>query len=252
MDIKDSLCIDKVYVLSVKSFSDRITHIKNELTKHNLEFEFIFDYDIDEINLPDFSKKNVLIEDNLQNAHKSLLLKHIKAWENCVQNNYKNILILEDDVLLDKNFSNTLKKIIHRSSYLTPGYLIFLSGRDTRVPKEFLLSNDLLFRHPIATADGYITDFHACIKRLAWLSNNKVNLPADHLIKKIDENLEISQYWSTKTLVEQGSVFGLFPSTLDRNRQKHTLLYNFLRYYMKIFTRRFLKKIALKVTFKKI
>ena len=49
--------VDKVYVLSVKSFKDRIQHIKEEMGKHNIEFEFIFDYDIPELT-PAILKKN--------------------------------------------------------------------------------------------------------------------------------------------------------------------------------------------------
>ena len=36
---------DKVYVISVRSFTDRISHVTNQLSKHKIEFEFIFDTD---------------------------------------------------------------------------------------------------------------------------------------------------------------------------------------------------------------
>ena len=49
--------VDKVYVLSVKSFKDRIQHIKEEMGRHNIQFEFIFDYDIPELT-PAILKKN--------------------------------------------------------------------------------------------------------------------------------------------------------------------------------------------------
>ena len=42
--------VDKVYVLSVKSFKDRIRHVKEEMAKHNIKFEFIFDiYEADKL-----------------------------------------------------------------------------------------------------------------------------------------------------------------------------------------------------------
>ena len=49
--------VDKVYVLSVKSFKDRIRHVKEEMAKHNIKFEFVFDYDIPELT-PNLLKKN--------------------------------------------------------------------------------------------------------------------------------------------------------------------------------------------------
>ncbi len=41
--------IDAVYVLSVKKFTDRISHIQQELAKHQISFEFIFAYDLGSI-----------------------------------------------------------------------------------------------------------------------------------------------------------------------------------------------------------
>ena len=41
--------IDQVYVLSVKSFKDRISHIQDQMTYFGIPFPFIFDYDIPEL-----------------------------------------------------------------------------------------------------------------------------------------------------------------------------------------------------------
>ena len=242
---------DKVYVISVRSFTDRIAHVTNQLSKHKIEFEFIFDTDAN-------TQSHNLIpplkfrEDELSFAHRDLILKHIQAWKNCIQNKYKSVLILEDDVILRDDFGIQIEKVYRKINFLTEGYLIFLSGRDTRVPKEFLMSNDILFKNKIPTADGYITDFNACQKRLNWLKDHLISKPADHLINQIDNDCNISQYWSRKYLVEQGSVYGLFSSTLDANRMKKPLFVNYLRYYLKILMRRTIPLMILKLTFYKI
>lgn len=238
-------------MLSVSSFSERIAHIKNEMGKHKLKFEFIFNNSIEQINQDENLQKKFGAS-NLSLAHKSLILKHIEAWENCVNNNYQRILVLEDDIILNDRFSTLLFRIIRKSSFLNSGYLIFLSGRDTRVPKEFLLSNDILFKLQIPTADGYITDLCACKKRLEWLKINLISLPADHLINQIHCQKNIQTYWSRDNLIEQGSVLGLFRSTLDCKRRSHTTIYNIIRYYLKIFTRRILRKIFYQIIMKKI
>lgn len=251
LDIKHIPGIDKVYVLSVESFTNRIAHIRKLFNKYNLEFEFIFDHDIDQIHHNQLIQKKFSSSD-LQLAHKSLILKHIKAWENCVLHNYKQILVLEDDVIFKKNFLDAIEKIVKKTAFLLPGYLIFLSGRDTKVSNEFLLSNDLLFKKEIPTADGYITDLYACKKRLDWLDNNQISLPADHLINLIHSQTGICTYWSREYLIEQGSVFGLFESTLDKKRQKKSYFFNYFRYFLKIFTRRILLTAILKIFLKKI
>jgi glycosyl transferase family 25 len=229
--------IDAVYVLSVKKFTDRITHIQNELAKHHISFEFIFEYDLDSID-PLLEKKTFGAQPNIEPPQRSLVLKHISAWKKCLENNYKNILVFEDDVILHQFFNQEIDLVMKDIARKDPSYLIFLGGADTRVPKEYFLSKERVIKNSIATADGYITDNAACQKRLVWLQSNQVRLPADHLLKEIDQQEKIIQYWSCKPLVQQGSVFGMFTSTLDGNRKKKSNLYNLLRYRFKIITRR--------------
>jgi glycosyl transferase, family 25 len=229
--------IDAVYVLSVKKFADRIAHIQNELAKHHISFEFIFEYDLGSID-PLLEKKTFGPQPNIEPPQRSLVLKHISAWQKCVENQYKNILVFEDDVILHQFFNQEIDLVMKDIAKKDPSYLIFLGGADTRVPKEYFLSKEKIVKNPIATADGYITDHAACQKRLAWLEINQAKLPADHLLKEIDQQEKITQYWSYKPLVQQGSVFGMFTSTLDGKRKNQSNLYNLLRYRFKIFTRR--------------
>ncbi len=234
--------IDAVYVLSVKKFTDRITHIQNELAKHHISFEFIFEYDLGSID-PLLEKKIFGLDPNIEPPQRSLVLKHISAWEKCVLNQYRNVLVFEDDVMLHKFFNQEINLVMKDTEKKDSSYLIFLGGADTRVPKEYFLSKEKIIKNPIATADGYITDYSACQKRLAWLESNQVRLPADHLLKDIDQQEKITQYWSYKPLVQQGSVFGMFTSTLDGKRKTKSNSYNLLRYRFKIFTRRIIPSI---------
>ncbi len=229
--------IDAVYVLSVKKFTDRISHIQSELAKHQISFEFIFEYDLGSID-PLLEQKTFGIQPNIEPPQQSLVLKHITAWKKCVENNFKNILVFEDDVILHQFFNQEVNLVMKDIAQKDPSYLIFLGGADTRVPKEYFLSKEKVIKNPIATADGYITDYLACQKRLMWLESNQVSLPADHLLKDIDRQEKITQYWSYKPLVQQGSVFGMFTSTLDGKRKNKSNLYNLFRYRFKIFTRR--------------
>lgn len=229
--------IDAVYVLSVRKFTDRISHIEKELAKQSISFEFIFEHDLGSID-PQLEEKIFGSQPNIESPQRSLVLKHISAWKKCVENKCNNILVFEDDVILDKSFGQEIKLIMDDITKKDKSYLVFLGGADTRVPKEYFLSKEKIIVNPIATADGYITDNAACQKRLAWLESNQVKLPADHLLKEIDGLEKITQYWSCKPLVQQGSVFGLFISTLDGKRKNKSNLYNLLRYKLKIFTRR--------------
>jgi glycosyl transferase family 25 len=220
--------IDRVYVLTVKTFSDRIAHIENEMRKHQIDFQFVFSFDIPDMD--DELLGKTFEGESLTMAQKSLVLKHFHAWQDAENHDYQKILIFEDDVILNNDFIDYFEKIMKALESLTPGYLIFLGGADAKVSEEYLLSKELLVALPIATTEAYITDIVAIKRRLNWLTTNKISLPADHLICKIDKQLDIINYWSRTPIVEQGSVTGIFNSHLDSHRQKHSKLFNVLRY----------------------
>lgn len=232
-----SILLPPIYVLSVKTFTDRINHIQQEMAKHKLTFEFIFDYDIYAIN--DAIDQQYFAENSdLSPAAKSITLKHICAWQRALQNNYQQILVFEDDVVLSHDFNTKLQNILNCAQNIKPGYLIFLGGADTKVPKSFFKNQTEFYELSMPTAEAYVTDLTAIKARLAWLNTHKISLPADHATAKIDRDCSINQYWPKKSIVTQGSVFGLFPTTLDKNRSKKSPMVNRLLFEWKKFKRR--------------
>lgn len=43
------LAVDAVYVLAIKTFRARIAHARRELGRHGIPFEFIFDFDVPDL-----------------------------------------------------------------------------------------------------------------------------------------------------------------------------------------------------------
>lgn len=237
--------VEKVYVLSVKTFTDRISHIQSLMNEYQIEFEFVFTHDIPDIK----PEESQMFDANttLTMAQKSLALKHIETWRDAVSKNYRKIMIFEDDVIFNKNFKHHLPSVLNAAHQLPDDYLIFLGGADAKVPDSFLLSKQVLVPLAISTTEAYITDLVAIKRRLAWLNNHKISLPADHLICKIDRETNGANYWSRYPLVEQGSVTGIFGSHLDNNRRKHSKLFNVLRYHWNKFQRHQLRYIGAKI-----
>lgn len=220
--------LDAIYVLSVKTFADRIAHVQKQMALHQLAFEFVFEFDADELTLE--LVKRHFVQDKSTPAHRSLTLKHMHAWRLALSRGQRRILVCEDDVVLDKFFRAGLNRAIIASHDLPDGWLIFLGGADAKVPDAFFLSNGPLFKLPLPTAEAYLTDATAMQRRLAWLESHLINLPADQLINRIDRESDIDQYWLRDPIAEQGSVFGLFTSKLDKSRLKHGAAYNWSRY----------------------
>jgi len=220
---------DAVYVLTVKSYADRIAHVRRELGRYGVEFEFIVDFDVGEID-PDLAARHFVDSAIAMPRHTSLTLKHMQAWRRAVERGHRHILVFEDDVVLHPAFRQRLAGALRAADGLAPGWLIFLGGADARVPDEFFLHPGPFVPLPNPTAEGYLTDLEACRRRLAWCDANKIDLPADHLITRIDREQGIAQYWPLEPLMEQGSVTGLFDSVLDSSRMRHSRLYNVLRH----------------------
>ena len=237
----DKLSVDAVFVLSVKTFEDRINHVKKQMALHQIEYQFVFDFDIPDLNtsllIDTFETEKVL-----DKPQQSLVLKHIQAWRLCVEHQFQNILVIEDDVILTDNFVPKLNQAIKAIEQKQNAYLLFLGGADTKVSDAFLLSNESIVEQPIATAEAYLTNHAACEKRMQWLSSHKVNLPADFLLRKMDPESSIVQYWLKEHIAEQGSVTGIFESSLDKQRRKHSLLFNYLRYEWQKINRKKLRK----------
>jgi glycosyl transferase family 25 len=220
-------CVDGVYVLTVKTFTQRIAHIRAELGRHGIAFDFVLEHDVPELDA-DLLRSRFSAPD-MTPGQQSLMLKHIAAWRRALDKGQRRILVFEDDVLLGADFAAGFTRAMRAADGLAPGWLVFLGGADTKVPDRYFLAEGPLVPLPIATAEGYATDRAAIEKRLAWLEGNRVDLPADLFLRRLDPLLGIAQYWVRPPLVEQGSVVGLFDSALDANRQKHSRTYNVLR-----------------------
>jgi glycosyl transferase family 25 len=236
-----ALAIDAVFVLSVKTFVDRIAHATRELGRVGIPFEFIFDFDAAELDDATIAAHFVGGAPPMK-RQASLTLKHAQAWRLAAARGARRVMVFEDDVVLLPHFAARLAAAMCAADALAPGWHIFLGGADAKVPDAFFLHHGPLVPLASTTAEGYVTDLEACRRRLAWLAANRIGLPADQLITHVDRAERIAQYWPAEPLVEQGSVIGLFDSVLDASRLKHSRIYNVARHRWTKWRRRTLRR----------
>lgn len=232
--------VDAVYVLSVKSFTHRIAHIEAEMARHNIAFSFVFDHDAAE--LDEGLVAATFGPSDMKRAHQSLVLKNIQVWRDAVAKGHRRVLVFEDDAVLTEDFASRFDEAMTAAEVLEPGWMLFLGGMDTKVPEHYFLAPGPLVELPIATAEGCVHDLLCMQRRLDWLARNPVTLPADHLMRRIDQDSATRQFWLRHPVVEQGSVLGIFDSVLDSTRQKHSRTYNVLRNRWNKFQRRRLRE----------
>jgi glycosyl transferase family 25 len=237
--------VDAVYVLSVKTLSARIEHIKAELAKKGVAFSFMFEHDA--IELSEETIAAIFGPSEMRLTHKSLVMKNIQVWKDSVAKGYQRVLVFEDDAVLGDNFMAGFSEAMGAAEKLSPGWLIFLGGLDTKVPDSYFLAPGPLVELPIATTEACVYDREAMLRRLTWLESNKVTLSVDHLMRRIDAAMGVPQYWLRHPIVEQGSVMGVFDSLLDGGRQKHGRTFNVLRNRWNKFQRRRLRELLVRV-----
>ena len=235
-----ALAIDAVFVLSVRTFGDRIAHVTRELGRFGVPFEFIFDFDADALDAAIIARH--FVGGTPMKRQASLTLKHLHAWRLAAARKARRIMVFEDDVVLFPEFHARLAAAMRAADALAPGWHIFLGGADAKVPDRFFLHPGPLVPLASSTAEGYVSDLEACRRRLAWCEANKIRHPADQLIAHIDRVAGTAQYWPPAPLVEQGSVTGLFDSALDSVRLKHSRLYNVARHRWTKWRRRTLRR----------
>ena len=139
--------VDAVYVLSVKTFAQRIAHIETEMKKHGITFSFMFEHDAAE--LDDALVADIFGPSDMRKAHQSLVLKNIQVWRDAVAHGYRRILVFEDDAVLAPDFAARLEQALDADDLLSECWLIFLGGMDTKVPDAYFLSPSLWWNYPL-------------------------------------------------------------------------------------------------------
>lgn len=109
--------IDNIYIINLKERTDRWQHCLQQLKKYNITNFTRFDAikpDLNKINPIQYSKNNLKINKKYIIGALGCKLSHLNIIIDAKQNNYKQILILEDDFLLTNNFLDKFSTISNK------------------------------------------------------------------------------------------------------------------------------------------
>ncbi|MGZ8994448.1 MAG: glycosyltransferase family 25 protein [Burkholderiaceae bacterium] len=210
--------VDAVFVLSVRSFHDRIAHIEAELRRHGIAFEWIFEHDAAELT-PGLIEATFAPSD-MGPPQQSLVLKHIEAWKRCVARGYRRILVFEDDAILASDFTQVFGAAMQAADAIDQPYMIYLGCGDNKYVSPSKSPGSVLVKTNLAlpATDAIVVDQRAARLRLEYVGRQKITRPADWLMREADAAMGIAHYWLADPIVEQGSMTGRFASVLDRKR----------------------------------
>jgi glycosyl transferase, family 25 len=225
--VKVNTLVDAVFVLSVRSFTDRIAHIRAELARHAIDFEFVFDFDANAI--PAQLLERRFAPSDLQRTHQSLVLKHVRTWELACERGLERVLVFEDDAVLAPDFGPQFARVMTEAGALHGPYAIYL-GRGNNQHVGTRGPNRLIAGGLLPATDALVFNRAAAERRLAVLANHRITRPADWLTRETDAAAGVPHYWLAQPIVEQGSMNGRFASVLDTKRRWRGRAYARLRY----------------------
>lgn len=183
-----NLCWDKIYIINLKRRSDRKNKLINKLENAKINnYEFIDAIDGDDEKIKNNFKK--LKKENYTkiktSGHYACLLSHIYVIEKAIENNYEQILILEDDIQFIDNFLDKIKKI-----KLFKYDLVYLGGL---IPEYKFLMTDWCKHNSIICTYSYIINKNIYNDILS-IYKTYLNY-ADILLKKyIQNNINYNVY----------------------------------------------------------
>ncbi len=209
-------CLDEIYVLNVKNFKERRKHIQQQLYRLGLEAQFIFDYDVSDLE-EEVTANFFHYNTELSLPQKSIAMKHVRALELIVERGQRRALVLEDDVILSKNFKVGIEKAVVESYEHPQNQVIFIGcGGNFYTPQSSRQCGQSLYINKRGRfADSYIIGTSAASLRLKWITSNKIEKPIDNQFEEIDNEVGITILWLEDPVVEQGSKTGIFSTQLE-------------------------------------
>ncbi|MCB0417289.1 MAG: hypothetical protein H6617_10625 [Bdellovibrionaceae bacterium] len=208
--------LDGIFVIHCKTgYEDRARSIEKQLAALPAGFEYVLDKDANELSAAD----KAWISPELSPGTQSVLCKHRLAHQMAYERGYQRCLILEDDVLLSRDFSLQLVSVLEESRTLGEDHTIFLSSAcHMYTPRSRLRKGTQLYEHEASrAADSYILTHTASERRLAWFETHQANWPIDHLFNHMDPEIGLKFLWLGDPIVEQGSENGTFTSWVEGN-----------------------------------
>jgi GR25 family glycosyltransferase involved in LPS biosynthesis len=211
----------KIFVLHYSKLTERKEHILSQFKKHNItDYEFIEAFDKDTLSM---SEKSIFVE-NFKLSMASLILKHFWVYSQIAEK-YDCALILEDDIILSDNFSNTLNSYI---TQLPEDYDMFFIGNgcNLHIQRNKLVQGKFVYDKCLEPTswgghgatrctDSYIVSKKCAKQLLEYIKNlkNKIYYYSDHWLNVacIDNKFKI--FWAEPTIVTQGTQVGKFKTS---------------------------------------
>jgi glycosyl transferase family 25 len=211
----ESLGLDAILIINVKSFVERRRHVEAQLARFGLSGDFIHEYDADEITAE--LDQRYFAGDELNRGQKSCALKHVAALRRISERGWQRCLVLEDDVVLADDFIEGVKAALSETSSAPHPYVLYIgAGGNFYTPASQRQPGRRIYEaNKGRFTDSYIAGSEEARLRLALIHAQPMRKPIDVVFEAIDRQAGIRFLWLEDPVVEQGSKLGVFRTSLE-------------------------------------
>jgi len=211
--------INKYYMCHYSKLTERREYIENHIKNFNIDLEWILFYDKEDIDWDSLDKiyPNILNIMNefgrkLSKPEISLLLKHLEVFRDVIKNNYSNVIVFEDDIILDNDFNSKLDTYI---TQLPIDYDIFWIGSCCNLHTNTIPNKYVYDANSSRCTHAYLISKKGCEKMLECL--NDLNHPIDWFFNYVIRTKKLKNYWAEPDLAQQNIVFN---TTIQHNKNE--------------------------------
>ncbi|GEM_PF-141780 len=229
------------YVVHSKSLPERSAHIQRELDRVGIPFEWVLDFEVDEIT-PEVDARYFEPGAPLSMRQKSCALKHVVAMQRIRDRKHDLALIFEDDAQLVPDFAERLEQVLAEAErWPRPRILHLGAATNFYTPARDLRPGQTVYAgNRVRNMEAYVLGAQEAAARLDWIAAHPMREPVDIALNEGDPAMGIPFLWPEPPLAEQGSLNGVFESSLST--KGHSQLHLRVQFAVQKFSRRYLKR----------
>lgn len=219
-----------------KGYEDREAHIRNQLNRRGLPFQFILDGDRDDLS-PEVLDRYFTGQMHQPSAATSCAMKHLLACQYIIAHELEGAVVLEDDMILYKNFEKVFAECMEEieSRQLNNVLISFEDSSLNFVPGSQRRRGQHLYPARKDRFAGCIYYSRGAARMiLDYVDAHRCDLPIDLLHRALIERIALPYYWCHPTIATQGTHTGLFASSISKKSARRQR-YRMWTWHLKLF-----------------
>ena len=212
-----------IFVLHVRQgYDDRRRHMEAMMQAHGLHFEYVLEDDKSDLT-PDVVGRYFAGDMARVQAATSCAAKHLAAYRRIVERNLEGALILEDDMLLHRDFNRVMGECLAevRRRHLDGALCSLEDSLLKFVPRSQRRRGVHLYPAQRDRLGGaYYCTRGAAMTILAEAERRKCDRPIDLFHSLLLSQGLIGYYWCHPCIASQGTACGRFCSSIDRRGRR--------------------------------